>query len=120
MNDVIIRQIKIDFLTDSSNEIIDWFNELWHELSYEECNIYSTLDHEVVFYNQPMDSKKYIFYWNKRNSIIICDYHNYWSKMINYFNLTFNEAVDISKFLIGIKLNHTIGEVNYMKLDAII
>lgn len=98
--DSIIRQLKIDMITDQDNNpILLWFNELWDKLSIIDKGI----DADYLYYNK--ENKCLFVEFDDR---FWCDYDLYWQVLYYTFNLTASQVQKITKLLIESKLNRTI------------
>jgi hypothetical protein len=105
----IIRQLKIDQITDTPNPTLEWFNELWSSLSVVQTNVYNTIGGEYIYYikdNYPNDliNKIPVFYINYTMNQIHYDYdhyssHFYTNEPIDY--IPSDRLKDLTKLLLS-------------------
>lgn len=103
----IARQIQIDLITDNSNPIIDYFKDLWSELSVVETHVYHTDGGERIYYKNVGNLlKQWIFYQNDRDGKFWVNFDNYWEILEVRFNLNYTEAQIITQTLVRIALGN--------------
>jgi hypothetical protein len=78
----VIRQLKIDTITDTPNQILDWFNDLWNQMSIVEVDVFHKNGGELIYYINVDDQRKAIFLYDNQNERIWCHDELYW----NYLN----------------------------------
>ena len=108
MNNSIIRQLKIDLITDTSNAIINWFNDLWSKLYIIETDVHHNDGGEFLYYMNN-DEKYWIFLRDDKKEKFWCNYSNYWSLLESKFNLNYGDIQELTKFLVENALNNTVA-----------
>ena len=101
----IVRQIKIDHITDVTNPIITWFNDLWSKLHVMEVNVYHQNGGEFIYYRNEGGIKICIFFRDDINDKFWCDYHSYWGYLEHHYDLSHTDRQDITQIL----LNNILG-----------
>lgn len=104
----LIRQIQIDLITNDTNPIVEWFNNLWNKLDVIKTNVYHINCGEIVYYLNG-NRKQYIFYQDDENDRFWCNSDHYWKILINDFNLNYNEIQTVTKLLVENALNKTVA-----------
>lgn len=80
-----IRQLKIDLITDNPNPIIEWFNDLWNSLEVVQVKVFHHYPGECVYYNK--STIRAIFYLDTTDGRILYDY-------VHYSELFYNQGFD--------------------------
>ena len=109
MNSVITRQLSIDLITDTPNEIIVWFNDLWSKLYIIETDVYHNDGGEIIYYIIMGGKKQWIFFQDNENGRFWCDYDNYWSILQYRFYCEYNDIQAITKILVENALNNSVA-----------
>ena len=105
----LIRQLKIDMITDAYNPIIEWFNSIWNDLYVTETSVYHNNGGELIYFILNNDVKKIIFYQDDSNENFWCHYDNYWSILESKHKLNYKDIQSINKFIVENGLNNSIG-----------
>lgn len=105
----IVRQLKIDLITDTPNRIIEWFNDLWNTLCIIETNVYHKDGGEFVYYVVNDLGKQWIFFQDDKNEQFWCNYNQYWLILETNFNLEFIDIQSITKLLVENALNNNVA-----------
>lgn len=104
--EAIIRQLKIDLITDqNTNPIILWFNDVWKNITIIE----RTAEVNYVFWNTKKDKLVFAQFDDR----FWCDYDLYWKILYHTFDLNASLTRDITKLLVETKLNWTIPNPAY-------
>ena len=98
------RHLLIDLITDTPNEIITWFNELWSSIYIVEANVLHEFGGEVIYYINVGGENKFVFYQNDMNNIFWCDYEYYWFVLKEKYCLENYEIRIITKLLVEDKI----------------
>ena len=111
MNDLatIIRQLKIYMISEESNPILEWFNDLWNKLSIVETNVYHKDGGEFIYYYIEDDKKQWIFFQDNKNDKFYCNYKHYWLILSSNFKLNSIGVQSITKFLVENALNNSVA-----------
>lgn len=96
--DAVVRQVKIDLITDKSNYIIDFFNSIFE---VPKSNTYYHNKQET-FYCLGTDR---VFYHNIKDNSLICSHYNYWCYMSGRFYMNDQEIASVTKLLFDNKFN---------------
>ena len=108
-NDKIIRQLQIDLITDTPNDIITWFNDLWSKLYIIETDVYHNDGGELIYYTIIDGINYWTFYQDNANERFWCDYENYWSDLEFKFKFEYNGIQSITKVLVENALNNSVA-----------
>ena len=112
-----VRQIKLDSITGTPNEIVEWFNVLLNGLISMEANVYHSNGNEFIYYKQDSSENLVIFYIDYDSDIFWCASDNYWSVLESLFGLDYHEVRAITNFFthgILIKSLSTPDEIRLM------
>ena len=111
----IYRQVHIDLITDTPNEIITWINNLLCDLHVIETNVYHCNGNEFIYYIKNEFVNNFVFYMDVTHNLFSCDYTFFWRELeiktkteTNYIN-----TQKIAKLLIENNLNIQIGNPSY-------
>lgn len=100
-----IRELKIALITGEPNYILDWFNDLWNKLTVVETDIYhDNGGGEFIYYLKDGYDIKWIFYYDKPNNLLYCEWCNFWSILRDKFNLEYIEPTGLDEVLIVTQL----------------
>ena len=102
----ISRQLSIDLITDTPNEIIVWFNDLWPTINIVETSVYHQSGGELIYYKMIDNRKQWIFFRDDTRSKFWCNYTHYWLLLESKFSLNRIEIQGITKVLIDNALNN--------------
>jgi hypothetical protein len=82
-------------ITDTPNSIMEWFNDLWYQLSIVEINVYHENGGEFIYYltNDYNQTKQIIFFQDNKNTI-------YWQVLKSKIKGNYISVRHVSKFLI--------------------
>jgi hypothetical protein len=100
----LLRQIQIDLITDMPNPIVSWFSDLWDSLSKIEINVFHANGEEIIYF---IDNNiwPWVFYHNKADGMLVCNYDHYWSDFANDRSIQHADIKAITEFLVGRALN---------------
>ncbi len=119
-NKALIRQLKIDLITDAPNPFIEWFNGQWdnmviHRVSEHVTIYFKSKNPELEKYqNYKQHIDAWVFLYNEEDNFFQCNYNRYWLKMREEFERISNDDVsDITKVLIDNRFNINIPEPIY-------
>ena len=109
--DALIRQIKIDMITNEPNPIIDWFNKFWTIIKIEykkNADVYNSYD-AIVFVND-RNTQQFYYSYAIKNVIdrLICE--NY---KINV-QLHYKVVCSVIKLLVENKINSQVEEASLL------
>ena len=104
------RQLSIDLITDTPNDIITWFNDLWSRMHVIETEVYYRNGGELIYYIINDNQKEYIFYHDKKYNSFWCSHYRYWTILESKFNLSYTDIQDVTEILVENALNHKIKE----------
>ena len=104
-NKSIVRQLKIDLITDTPNDIITWFNDLLYKMYITETDVYHSNGGEFIYYTIIDGVKQWIFYRDIKEDKLWCNYNKYWSVLDYKFKLDFYDILGITKVLVENFLN---------------
>ena len=108
MNSAITRQVSVDLITDTPNEIIEWFNNLWSKLCIIETNVHHNMGGEIIYYTNN-EEKHWIFYEDDKDDKFWCNIERYWLIMETKFNINYIDIQLLTKLLVENALNNTIA-----------
>ena len=108
MRNSIIRQMKIDLITDTHNPIIEWFNNIWSNLDVIETDVCHRKGGEIIYYKTVNGTKKTIFFRDDKNRFFVASHELYWQHL-DSFNMDYQMNKKITKFLVESKLNEEIS-----------
>jgi len=112
----LLRQLQIDMISDDPNPITIWFGELWNSLSKMEINVFQDNGNETIYF---LDNETWpwVFYHDKTNGQLVCNYDHYWSRFANNKTIKSADIKPITEFLVQEALN---GEVVWAIGDSFI
>lgn len=100
----IIRQLKIDLITDQPNGIITWFNKtIGEKLQTTHCNVFQTNGREIVYHTD----KDAILYFDPKNNICKINFHQ-WTNLRSKYDITYPKFIIIMHLLLEHHFNHSI------------
>lgn len=105
----IVRQLKIDLITDTPNRIIEWFNGIWNTLCIIETNVYHKDGEEFVYYVVNDLGKQWFFYQDDKNDRFWCNYNHYWAFLENKLSINYSGIQEITKLLVDNALNNSVA-----------
>ena len=101
----IIRQIKIDMITEYPNKILQYFDNLWMQLDVIETNVFHSYGGEYIYYLVNDDGvMDWIFFCNKNDDELWCNYKSYTRLFFVNFGLMQEEVEHITVFLLKGKI----------------
>ena len=110
-----LRSVQIDLVTDTPNDIVTWFEDLWSELHMVNVNVYGNSGREFILYT--IDGENIpLFYINTGE--FWCDFKNYWNIMETRFNLDYAEISNITKLLVERTITCDIGFPDVMEMKS--
>ena len=112
-NNSISRQLKIDLITDTPNDIIVWFNELWLQILVIETNVYHNNGGEIIYYINDNHNKQWIFFREDITNQFWCNYNYYWRILDNKYDIKYSDIQCVTKVLVEnvLNTNNTIKNV---------
>lgn len=108
----IVRQIKIDLITGTSNYVINWFDKLWSEIHIIEMDVFHTNGGEFIYYKKEDGINTAIFFVDMKNNSLWCNSKLYWCCLENMIGHHFYTIRDITEVLIQ---NSSNGKCIYKK-----
>ena len=117
LNTAISRTVQIDIILDNTNELIEWFDQLWDGMMVKEINAFHFDGGEYIYYKLGENNRENVLFfrddknlkfWYKENPICYdlgCD-----------FGLYNDEIMSVLKVLIDNKLKSDIGYSSYTTL----
>ena len=115
MGNALTRQISIDLITNDTNPIIEWFNELWSKLYVIETNVYHTNGKEFIYFINNGNKNQYVFYQDDENERFWCNTNRYWSILENKFRLNYYDTQMVTKILVENALNNSVTSPRIME-----
>ena len=112
-----IRQVQIDLITDTPNEIVEWFSDLWSKLYIIETDVYHNDGGELIYYMIDHGKKQWVFYQYNKNDIFWGHYKNYWSLIKNRFDLGYSDIQGVSKLLVENALSNSVATPHVIHLN---
>ena len=97
--DSIIRQMKIDLITDTYNSIIKNFLRICKNLYIIETNVYHDRGGEIVYHRIVNGRKEWLFYYDDDKKRLWCNSKRYWDGLRLDFKLDSFQVQEITHFL---------------------
>lgn len=115
----LIRHVRIALITGEDNQIVDWFNNLWYQLTIVETPIYHSRGCEVIYYKYEGNKKVCVFYQDNSNDDFWCSYDHYWNKfpMGDYFDISIITKILVENALQDMGIPREIGSPEYSTFD---
>ena len=95
--EALIRQIKIDQITDRPNPTLKWFNDLWFSLTITQTSVYNTHACEFIYYINDPNKKIPVFYINYSMNQIYYDYDYYSSYLYTNENRDYASSYSLNE-----------------------
>ena len=114
----IVRQVKIDMITDTPSPIIVWFDSIWNQLSVAKIDVFHSKGTEIIYYIDG-EYPKFIFYIDTLKRHFACHSDYYWN--LNH-NLNINDDTDkseITKYLFSYYYKHKVSESMLKVMDRL-
>ena len=108
MSNILVRQLTIDLITDTPNEISTWFNGIWSNMNILKTNVFNTNNSEIIYYKLIDGENQWCFYINEAENIFWCNYANCWLELESKFNLKYGDIQIITKVLVENVLNDSV------------
>ena len=95
-----LRQLRISLITDLPNPIIDWFNDIWKEVSLFKTPLFYGEDGiDEIYYTNVNSEKTVFFYISERHKTLYCNNDHYWSVLERNIGNDYLSIVEITKLL---------------------
>ena len=108
-NNSLVRQLKIDLITDTPNDIITWFNELWSNMHVIEVDVYEKgSGGAFIYYIVRNNENRFIFFVNYGFKTCWCANDNYWEIIERMFSLDYIDIQYITKILLENNIDRSI------------
>lgn len=122
--DAIIRQLTIDTITDTPNDIISFMENLRRTMVRIDTDVVSRSGYESVYYTSSINNITVMFYYDASRKYLQCDYEHYWIVIEKFLKLkqydcNSDDMLKIIKYLVEYYLNINPGKIEIFYMDRV-